>query len=381
MRSLILTSLYLCKDTLHRWKERPASPLARILVAFFLSLCALSFLANYVLSAKMIHDEIKSNGADLIMVFEHIQDGAHSKRKLLQHELPDMYGCEVLALKESPVGAAFLGKLSFPVVEYNMESCSLLSNVPLERNPLILLFNPKRYPLPAGPCTVRIGEFPFHLNASPMPESSMLHRLYPTGVILVPERAFNFGVLPAMESFRYIIKVKEMTSSYISEIEDTLNNIIRYDGSLTMVQSNATLLQRLEILMSNQMECRAGFSLGIAVIVGILLTALASMEFQQNEYVYTLMKSFGVRPFFLILNFIAENILLIGVSFAGAVLAFMQTQKIVLGEFFKLGNSVLTYADIWDDLLLLSGSLLVCVLLSSIPIAISAYRPIGKVLK
>lgn len=46
MKSLILTCLYLFKDTLHRWKERPASPLSRILVAFFLSLCALSFLAN-----------------------------------------------------------------------------------------------------------------------------------------------------------------------------------------------------------------------------------------------------------------------------------------------------------------------------------------------
>ena len=43
MKSLILISLYLFKDTLHRWKERPASPLSRVLVAFFLSLCALSF--------------------------------------------------------------------------------------------------------------------------------------------------------------------------------------------------------------------------------------------------------------------------------------------------------------------------------------------------
>lgn len=124
-----------------------------------------------------------------------------------------------------------------------------------------------------------------------------------------------------------------------------------------------------------------GFSLGIAVIVGILLTALASMEFRQNEYVYTLMKSFGVRPVLLIMAFIVENAFLIGVSFAGAVWAFMKTQRIVLGEFFKLGNSVLTYADIRQDLWLLGISLAGCVLLSSIPVAFSACRPIGKVLK
>ena len=61
--------------------------------------------------------------------------------------------------------------------------------------------------------------------------------------------------------------------------------------------------------------------------------------------------------------------------------AFMKTQKIVLGEFFKLGDTVLTYADIRQDLWLLGISLLGCVLFSSIPVVFSAYRPIGKVLK
>ena len=83
MKSLILISLYLFKDTLHRWKERPASPLSRVLVAFFLSLCALSFLANYVLSSKMLHDEIRKNGADLITVFDTVREGEASKEVCL----------------------------------------------------------------------------------------------------------------------------------------------------------------------------------------------------------------------------------------------------------------------------------------------------------
>ena len=160
-----------------------------------------------------------------------------------------------------------------------------------------------------------------------------------------------------MSNYRYVIRVHEMTAANIQSIEETLNNIVRYDGSMTIVQTHVGLLKRLEVLMSNQMECRMGFSIGIAVIVGILLTALASMEFRQNEYVYTLMKSFGVRPLLLILTFIVENIFLIGISFAGAVWAFMKTQKIVLGEFFKLGDTVLTYADIRQDLWLLGISL------------------------
>ena len=369
------------KRQLHRWKERPASPLSRILVAFFLSLCALSFLANYVLSAKMLHDEIRKNGADLIIVFDTVRDEDPSKKNLLQHELPSLYGCDVLVLNDARAGVARVGKTVFPILEYNMESCSFLSALGLEDVATVLLYNPSRSPLQAGPCTVTIADFDFSLNASPLPEGHLLGRLYPSGVILAPEGTFSSGQEVPVENCRYIIRVHEMTAARIRDIEEVLNNMVRYDGSMTMVQTHVGLLDRLEVLMGNQTECRTGFSLGIAVIVGILLTALASMEFRQNEYVYTLMKSFGVRPVLLIMAFIVENAFLIGVSFAGAVWAFMKTQRIVLGEFFKLGNSVLTYADIRQDLWLLGISLAGCVLLSSIPVAFSACRPIGKVLK
>ena len=44
MKSLILTILYLAKDTLHRWCARISSPVARVLVVFFLTLAALACL-------------------------------------------------------------------------------------------------------------------------------------------------------------------------------------------------------------------------------------------------------------------------------------------------------------------------------------------------
>ncbi len=381
MKSLILTCLYLFKDTLHRWKERPASPLSRVLVTFFLSLCALSFLANYVLSAKMLRDEIKRNGADLILVFDTESDEEPSKARLIQQELPKLFDCEVLALSSAQAGAAYLGKNLVSIMEYNIASTGLLADLGVEENPVMLLYDPERNPMPPGPCTVSIADFSLSLNARPLPENHLLNRMAATGLILAPEGTFNVGLKRSMRSCRYVIRVKKMRAEYIRSIEDTINNLVRYDGGSTMVQTSVRLLNRMEVLMSNQMECRTGFSIGIAVIVGILLTALASMEFRQNEYVYTLMKSFGVRPMLLIVTFIAENMFLIACSFAGAVYAFMKAQKVVLGEFFKLGNSVLTYTDIREDLMLLAISLIGCVLLSSIPVACSAWRPIGKVLK
>ena len=44
----------------------------------------------------MLHDEIRKNGADLIIVFDTVRDGEPSKKNLLQHELPSLYGCCLL---------------------------------------------------------------------------------------------------------------------------------------------------------------------------------------------------------------------------------------------------------------------------------------------
>lgn len=381
MKSLILTSLYLIKDTLHRWKERPASPLSRVLVAFFLSLCALSFLANYVLSAKMLHQEIRRNGADLVMVYDSVGEENFDKQRLIQQELPKQFDCDVITLKSPQVSGAKVGNVFVTIMEYNMESCYFLRDLGIDTAEPILLFNPQFSRLTEGPCQLEIGDFSFSVRAKKLPDYHMLGRMFQQGVVLVSEGTFSTGEVPKIQSYRYVIRVKEMTAENIRNIEDVLTRITNYDEGTTMVQTYVSLLNRLEILMNNQLECRTGFCLGIACVVGILLTALASMEFRQNEYVYTLMKSFGVRPILLVFTFIFENIFLISASFVAAVFSFMQCQKIVLGEFFKLGNSVLTFVDIEQDLMLLAISLLLCVLLSSIPVAFSAYRPIGKVLK
>lgn len=380
MKSLILTLLYLSKDTLHRWKERPASPLSRVLVSFFLSLCALSFLANYVLSTKLLQDEIRQSGGDLIIAYDVNPDSKPPLETLLQQNLPRLHPCNVLALKQ--VASATMGKSNYQIAEYGIAAYSQLKELPIGRHPRLLLFGLKQELEQEGPRTVQMNQFSFPIHARHLPEHHVLSKVFPQGLILVPEGTFSSqGLRNGSGTTIYIIQAAEMTSALISGIENTLNNLVRLDQRFTSIRSTAPILRRLDILMGNQAECRAAFSIGIAVIVGILLTALASMEFQQNEYVYTLMKSFGVRPVFLVLNFIMENIFLVGAAFIAAVVCFMKTQKIVLGEFFKLQNTSLSLQDIMPDLTLLGISLFICVLVSSIPIIISANRQIGKVLK
>jgi hypothetical protein len=385
MKSLILTSLYLCKDTLYRWKERPSSPLSRVLVVFFLSLCALSFLANYVLTTKMVVDEIRRQGGDLIVMSD-LEDGtAPSKVDLIRDGLSELQvNTQLLILTD--VGQGDIGGNKVPIVEYSDHTLSALGDLPMEEYPYLALM-PKDSSCKPGPVTMRVGlrdedSYYFPLVCRQMPEDSMLARVHSRGVILVPEGASgtqNANVVNTNR--RYLVRVGEMSYENVNKVQQTLTNLSRLDGTFSTVVGSAQSLEKLDIILGNQAECRAGFSIGIAVIVGILLTALASMEFRQNEYVYTLMKSFGVNPFLLVLTFIGENLVLVGMAFAASIIFFLQTQKIVLGEFFKLRNAILTYSEIEPEVALLGGALIICVLISTIPIAVSAYREIGRVLK
>ena len=67
MISLILTILYLARDTVHRWFTRVSSPIARILVVYFLTLSALAALGSYVISLNVVRDEIIKRGGDTVV--------------------------------------------------------------------------------------------------------------------------------------------------------------------------------------------------------------------------------------------------------------------------------------------------------------------------
>jgi hypothetical protein len=315
-----------------------------------------------------------------------LEDGtAPSKVDLIRDGLSELQvNTQLLILTD--VGQGDIGGNKVPIVEYSDHTLSALGDLPMEEYPYLALM-PKDSSCKPGPVTMRVGlrdedSYYFPLVCRQMPEDSMLARVHSRGVILVPEGASgtqNANVVNTNR--RYLVRVGEMSYENVNKVQQTLTNLSRLDGTFSTVVGSAQSLEKLDIILGNQAECRAGFSIGIAVIVGILLTALASMEFRQNEYVYTLMKSFGVNPFLLVLTFIGENLVLVGMAFAASIIFFLQTQKIVLGEFFKLRNAILTYSEIEPEVALLGGALIICVLISTIPIAVSAYREIGRVLK
>jgi hypothetical protein len=332
----------------------------------------------------MVVDEIRRQGGDLIVMSD-LEDGTTpSKVDMIREGLPELVDAQLLILAD--VGQGDIDGNKMPIVEYSDHTLSALSDLPMEKNPYLVL-SPKDSTCRPGPVTMKVGyrdedSYYFPLVCRRMPEDSMLSRVYSRGVVLVPEGASgtqNNNVTTVNR--RYLVRVSTMNYENVHKVQQTFSNLSRLDSSFSTVLGSARSLEKLDIILGNQTECRAGFSIGIAVIVGILLTALASMEFRQNEYVYTLMKSFGVNPFLLVMTFIGENFVLVGMAFVASIIFFLQTQKIVLGEFFKLRNATLTFGEIEPEVALLGGALIVCVLISTIPIAVSAYREIGRVLK
>ena len=378
MKSLILTVLYLFKDTLHRWRERPSSALSRIFVVFFLSLCAMSFLANYVLSTQLIERKIRDNGGDTI-VMRSIDKNGPDRTRLIRENIQKLCESNLFIVNELPEHA-LIGNKRIPIAEYSTRNLNGMQDLPLGTHPYLIAL-PQDSSIGEGLVSFNISGYTYTMPAIKIPPDHVLNRLkfYANGLVLVPEG--SAGIDRLMTTSIVIVSVKEMTYANISKIHDTLDNIIRMDKSMAFISSTKQLLSELNIIMGNQTECRAGFSIGIAIIVGILLTTLSSMEFRENEYVYTLLKSFGVHPMLLLMTFIFENLFLIGISFVAAIYFFLESQKIILGEFFKLKNASLNFGDIEGDVLLLGTSLVLCVLASSIPIAVSAYREIGRVLK
>ena len=387
MISLILTLLYLAKDTVHRWFTRASSPLARVLVVYFLSLCALCFLGSYVISAKAIRDKIRSRGGDLVAAFFMLPEGGNYHCIPTREETTKLLGADSVAI--IPAGTATLNgtgaEQQVQIITYDFRRAAQFMPLLSPSGGPTVLYPEDNAMLPPGPVDVSSSGMPEGTTAMVrhLPADHLLMRLMQNGALLVPPEMLENQPTPGSARYhRMLLQVNELENAEsLHKVSRFLNRLKKFENIEGNVSSAAALLEEMDIILGNQNQCRAAFCLGIMIIVGILLTALAGMEYRQNEFIYTLMKSFGINPLLLVGTFIMENLLLVALSFAGAVVTFMYSQKIIVEQFFKLGKYMLELDEIMPEIRLISGTLLVCILVSAIPIMVAANRQIGRVLK
>ncbi len=383
MKSLILTVLYLTKDTVNRWLTRLSSPVARVLVVFFLSLCALCFLGTYVISAKVVRDRIRAQGGNLVQMTVTDQ---RDRRTVLPsaRELEEVLGVESVATRNLGMATNAVVR-SVPVCTYEFSrSGQMLPCLAPGGTPTLL--TSEKTTLQPGPLTLLFHDEQVDVVVRRLPADHLLFKLHNKHQLLLLPPDSNMAVAMqqqiAQGTQQLLLSVQDTeTADGVQRAVNFCENFLRLEGAQGYVMSALPMLQEMDVILSNQVQCRVAFSAGIVVIVGILLTALAGMEYRQNEYIYTLMKSFGIHPMLLVGSFIVENLLLVGASFAGAVWVFMHAQRIIVQQFFHVGRYSLQLAEIEPELRLIGVSLLGCVLVSAVPILFAALRDIGRVLK
>ncbi len=379
MESLILTLLYLAKDTINRWFTRISSPLARVLVVFFLSLSALSALGGAAISTKLVKDRILRQGGDLVFASMSTNPDIPSAFPT-QRKIADLLNADSYAVSYVTSARAD-GNKSIPVYTYDFNrSNQFLPLMSANGNPTILATEESK--LAPGPNSLNIQGIHTDAFVRRMPEEHPLMRILGNAAVIIQPDMLPDSTPQLRSSEQAIIRVRELNSSAdIRKVEHFLRVFMQLEGRRGGIISVSRLLSEMDTVLSKQTQFRVAFCVGISAIVGILLTALAGMEYRQNEYIYTLMKSFGIRPMLLVGAFIMENIIIVGASFAAALALFMYFQRIIVMELLKLGDHTLTLQEIMPEIQLICYTLMACILVSSIPIMAAAGRDIGRVLK
>lgn len=378
MKSAALVFVYLAKDVVHRWRTHFSGLLARVLVAFLLTLCALIILANFLVMTAAVEREVARSGGNLVVVSETISpERAAGAEPFFAPEPGEEADFSAAAFSEFYVTAKADDR-HYPLAEYGFSAARFFTDFPALENGMYIL--PKEGGAAAFPRDVEIGGWTFRAMTIPQERAGLLANLYQSGAVFAPA-----GTFPELALFgqarKTVFSAARLDAALLRRIETAARSLVKLDGLSAHVQSSRALLERLERVRRDQLSWRVAVSLGVAFVVGVLLTAISSMEFRRNEYVYALLSSFGASRLMLISAFVAENLFIVFAAAGTACAVFFRCLPLILDEVFKVRGVSLGAADLASDLRLIAASLGVCVLVSALPIASAAFRPIGKVLK
>ena len=381
MKSLILTLLYLAKDTIHRWFSRISSPMARVLVVYFLTLFAIASLGNYLISAKMVRDKIVRQGGNLVIgtVFDHDDENKFIPN---YQDVKQITGASSYVLRYLYQARRADGQTTRLFTPQFSRLNQILPLMAPSGGPT-LIKSPNDQGIPLGPSEITVQGERIDVFVRELPDHHPIMRMMNGGGVVVQEEQLPPSIRNQMHGYHVIALVCDELESAepLARAVQLLNTLKHIEHLDIQVISALPVLKELDEALNKQAHCRLAFCIGISVIVGILLTALAGMEYRQNEYIYTLMKSFGIHPLLLVGAFIMENFIIVGASFVAAIVTFMHFQGYIISQLLKLGKYRLTLPEIMPEIALISYTLIGCVLISAIPIFVAANRRIGRVLK
>ncbi len=331
-------------------------------------------MSSYVLSIKLLRQQIHSSGANLVIASEYVKSGeVHRTGHSPIPANPSKY--DRLLFHEAPTTAT-IGQQNYQLVEYMPDSTHLFPR--RLRNTIYLL--PVQPTQKSMPEKLKLEGYNLQAVTIPETEAGLLRRLYQSGAVFIPYGSLN-TLWQNGYMRRYVLRMKDVTASAIQRQEQTLHQLAKLDKRNLHIMSSGKLLEELGETERTQYSFRVWVTIGISAIICLLLTSISSLEFRQNRYVYALIGSFGISRLLLFLSFIIENTVLVTMGFVGSLAALWSVREYITSVLYKSPNLTLNLWELENDIRTFCLAFGICVLVSSLPIGIAASRSIGKVLK
>ena len=380
MRSLILIFVYLSKDILKRWLETPGAVFARVLIAISLSLLFLFMQAGFVLTERAVEKKIESFGLNT-MILRSTGLSKEEVRPSLSQLLSSLGEMGTyIPFSSLYVNAQLSSEKRVKVLIYNDHSIpglNALMGWDRLQGPVFLA----AYGYPEA-MVERVKVWKFFFDAEVVKPPSILRFISLNDPLLfIPESmARSFEQFSVQESVLFlsdesvelidIIEVTEVLLNKEGFDRYELSSPIKWVGELDGIKD-----------IRNKAQAMGGVLVGLIIV--LIFGSIAVFEYRQNIFATALFKSFGLHSIHLILRYLFEGLLLLFLSFLGAVQLAEVFHRFVFkkagfdSEFLNL--AIFNPYEISGNLYLLT-LLGVASLVSILPICIALRKPVGRVL-
>ena len=380
MRSLILIFVYLSKDILKRWLETPGAVFARVLIAISLSLLFLFMQAGFVLTERAVEKKIESFGLNT-MILRSTGLSKEEVRPSLDKLLSSLGEMGIyIPFSSLYVNAQLSIEKRAKVVIYNDHSIpglNALMGWDRLQGPVFLA----AYGYPEA-MVERVKVWKFFFDAEVVKPPSILRFISLNGPLLfIPESmASVFDQFSVQESVLFLsddsvdlIDIIEVTEALLKKEgfdRYELSSPVKWIGELDGIKD-----------IRNKAQAIGGVFVGLLIV--LIFGSIAVFEYRQNIFATALFKSFGLHSIHLILRYLVEGVLLLFLSFLGAVQLAEVFHRFVFkkagfdSEFLDL--AIFNPYEISGNLYLLT-LLGFASLVAVLPICIALRKPVGRVL-
>lgn len=376
MKSWILTSSYLWKDTWKRWFEQPGSVLARSLVTLIMVFLSVVFLVAMRVQVERLRAEVSKFGLDNMLVVETV-----SPRDLIQQAPEGRFrklneSGKLLTVKKLISSAKSGTGERYGVVSYDDYDMSGLVQY-LRFGYDVFILSEKK---PQG-LVVDLELDGNQVRAVVLKPDDVAAQLLQGDTVFVPSSQVQELESRGFSKVYYLQRAKGAPS--IESLTSAVRQMVKLDGyGKVDIRSASALKAKLSKMEEQQGAMRLGMAFALGGAVALIYGTLSVLEFRQSMYVSALLRSFGVSRMFLGVRTLIENVIIVNAVAFGLVYALSAFHEPLFKLLrLKISTDVDASAYFWShETLWVFMAANVGVLMSCLPVFWAMRKEVGDVL-